>query len=215
MIFRSFKQSLAQRLFKRFGDIVFSLIVLVVAFPLFVFIALLVKLSSAGPIFYIQERVGRKYSRFGCIKFRTMYAESDDLLFNLLSKSPALKKEFQRDFKLRDDPRITPIGKFLRRSSLDELPQFINILRGEMSLVGPRPIVAEEIPRYGDSMEKVILVRPGLTGLWQVSGRNNLSYQRRVALDLIYATNRTILLDIRVIIRTIGVLLFPMDRGAY
>ncbi|WP_320667112.1 sugar transferase [Prochlorococcus sp. MIT 1307] len=211
--------NLQQRLFarpvKRIGDVLFSLVALVITSPLFILLALLVKLSSAGPVFYIQERVGRNYSRFGCIKFRTMFAESDDLLSNLLDKSPELKKEFERDFKLREDPRITPIGKFLRRSSLDELPQLLNILRGQMSLVGPRPIVADEIPRYGDSMNKVLSVRPGLTGLWQVSGRNNLSYQRRVRLDLIYSTHRTILLDIRVIIRTFGVLLLPRDRGAY
>ena len=208
-------QSLFERLVKRFGDVVFSSIALVVASPLFVLMAFLVKLSSAGSVFYIQERIGRNYCRFGCIKFRTMYSEADDLLSNLLAKSPELRDEFERDFKLRKDPRITPIGRFLRRSSLDELPQFINILRGDMSLVGPRPIVVGEIPRYGDYMKKVISVRPGLTGLWQVSGRNNLSYQRRVKLDMIYATQRTIILDIRVIIRTFGVLLFPRDRGAY
>jgi len=208
-------QNLLERPIKRFGDIVFSFSVLVIASPLFVILALLVKFSSAGPVFYIQERVGRNFRRFGCIKFRTMYAESDDLLSNLLAKSPSLKIEFDRDFKLRYDPRITPIGKFLRRSSLDELPQFLNILRGDMSLVGPRPIVAAEIPRYGSSMGKIISVRPGLTGLWQVSGRNNLSYKRRVELDLIYSTNRTVILDLRVIIRTFGVLLFPRDRGAY
>ena len=193
----------------------FSLIVLVFSSPMFLILAFLVKLSSSGPVFYIQERVGRNYSRFGCIKFRTMYAESEDILSNLLAKSPALKVEFERDFKLRKDPRITPIGKFLRRSSLDELPQLINILKGDMSIVGPRPIVTQEITRYGEAMKEVLSVRPGLTGLWQVSGRNNLSYKRRVELDLIYAKERTFILDIRVILRTIGVLLFPMDRGAY
>ena len=209
------KQCRFERSIKRFLDVVFSFIALVIVSPLFVLFAVLVKLSSAGPVFYIQERIGRNYCRFGCIKFRTMYAESDDLLSNLLSKSPELKHEYERDFKLRKDPRITPIGNFLRRSSLDELPQFINILKGDMSLVGPRPIVEKEIQKYGDSMDLVISVRPGLTGLWQVSGRNNLSYQRRIQLDLIYAQEQTFLLDFRVIIRTFGVLLFPRDRGAY
>ena len=207
---RFFQQSL-----KRFGDIIFSLVALVVSSPLFLLMAFLVKLSSAGPIFYVQERIGRNYRRFGCIKFRTMYSEADDLLLNLFDKSPELKIEFERDFKLRKDPRITPIGNFLRRSSLDELPQFINILIGDMSLVGPRPIVEKEIPKYGDFMDIIVSLRPGLTGLWQVSGRNNLSYQRRVELDYIYAKNRSLLLDIRVVIRTFGVLLFPRDRGAY
>ncbi len=207
---RFFQQSL-----KRFGDIIFSFVALVVSSPLFLLIAFLVKLSSAGPIFYVQERIGRNYRRFGCIKFRTMYSEADDLLLNLFDKSPELKIEFERDFKLRKDPRITPIGNFLRRSSLDELPQFINILIGDMSLVGPRPIVEKEIPKYGDFMDIIVSLRPGLTGLWQVSGRNNLSYQRRVELDYIYAKNRSLLLDLRVVIRTFGVLLFPRDRGAY
>lgn len=212
---RNFDKTFFRCSVKRFGDVVFALVALVLSSPLFVLMTLLVKLSSAGPIFYVQERVGRNYRRFGCIKFRTMYSEADDLLLNLLDKSPELKIEFERDFKLRKDPRITPVGMFMRRSSLDELPQFINIIMGDMSLVGPRPIVEKEIPKYGDFMDTIISVRPGLTGLWQVSGRNNLSYQRRVQLDFIYATNRSLLLDIRVILRTFGVLLFPRDRGAY
>jgi len=126
-----------------------------------------------------------------------------------------MRAEFERDFKLREDPRITPIGRFLRRSSLDELPQFLNVLRGEMSLVGPRPIVDKEINRYGPYMDEVLAVRPGLTGLWQVSGRNNLSYAKRVRLDVAYARGRSFLLDFAIILRTFGVLLLPMDRGAY
>ncbi len=144
-----------------------------------------------------------------------MRADADKALLNVLEKSPSLKKEFERDFKLRDDPRITPIGRFLRRSSLDELPQFINVLRGEMSVVGPRPIVTEELERYDEVMDIVASVRPGLTGLWQVSGRNNLSYTQRVKLDLEYAKNRSFLMDLVIIVRTFGVLLLPMDRGAY
>ena len=216
---KTFYRRSFRRFVKRFGDILFSLIALIVASPIFVLIALLVKLSSTGPAFYVQERVGRNYRRFGCIKFRTMYSEADDLLLNLLEKSPELKDEFERNFKLRKDPRITPIGVFLRRSSLDELPQFINILIGDMSLVGPRPIVEKEIARYDvmsdDRMDIIVSVRPGLTGLWQVSGRNNLTYHRRVELDLIYVTERSLLLDFKVILRTFGVLLFPRDRGAY
>ena len=116
---------------------------------------------------------------------------------------------------MRNDPRITRLGRFLRRSSLDELPQFFNVLLGEMSVVGPRPIVEKEIQRYGVYMDKILSVRPGLTGLWQVSGRNNLSYARRVKLDLSYARGRTFFLDLAIIMRTFGVLLLPMDRGAY
>jgi lipopolysaccharide/colanic/teichoic acid biosynthesis glycosyltransferase len=208
-------QSRSGRTLKRIGDIIFSLIVLNLGSPIFISIAILVKLSSPGSVFYIQKRVGRNYREFGCIKFRTMYKDADDLLPNLLEKYPLMRKEFEKDFKLRQDPRITKLGRFLRRSSLDELPQFFNVLKGEMSVVGPRPIVSNEIIKYSLFMEEVISVRPGLTGLWQVSGRNNLSYKKRVELDLLYARNRNFLLDLEIIILTLGVLLFPMDRGAF
>ena len=208
-------QSRSGRTLKRIGDIIFSLIVLTLGSPIFISIAILVKLSSPGSVFYIQKRVGRNYREFGCIKFRTMYKDADDLLPNLLEKYPLMRKEFEKDFKLRQDPRITKLGRFLRRSSLDELPQFFNVLKGEMSVVGPRPIVSNEIIKYSLFMEEVISVRPGLTGLWQVSGRNNLSYKKRVELDLLYARNRNFLHDLEIIILTLGVLLFPMDRGAF
>jgi lipopolysaccharide/colanic/teichoic acid biosynthesis glycosyltransferase len=144
-----------------------------------------------------------------------MQLDADQRLQNLLASSPALRQEFAKDHKLKNDPRITPIGQFLRVTSLDELPQLINIFRGEMSLVGPRPIVQDEIRRYGQSMDEVLSVRPGLTGLWQVSGRNNLSYKRRVELDLIYVRRHNLRLDFNILLRTIAVVLFPADKGAY
>ena len=208
-------QSRYGRILKRLGDIIFSLLVLTLGLPIFILIGILVKLSSPGSVFYIQKRVGRNYRKFGCIKFRTMYKDADELLPNILEKYPLMRKEFEKDFKLRHDPRITKLGRFLRRSSLDELPQFFNVLKGEMSVVGPRPIVSDEIKKYSFFMDEVISVRPGLTGLWQVSGRNNLSYKKRVQLDLVYARNRNLLLDLEIIILTLGVLLFPMDRGAF
>jgi lipopolysaccharide/colanic/teichoic acid biosynthesis glycosyltransferase len=200
---------------KRAGDIFFALLVLSLGSPLFLLLALLVKLSSKGSVFYSQRRIGRGYKGFGCLKFRTMRKDADRVLASVLASNPALKQEFERDFKLKNDPRITPIGKFLRRSSLDELPQFINVLKGQMSVVGPRPIVWDELERYGRAMDEVLAVRPGLTGLWQVSGRNNLSYETRVRLDLRYARSRNVWLDLRIILRTVGVILLPMDRGAY
>ena len=213
---RTFSQSnYFPRTIKRLADVIFSLTVLLLGSPVFLLIALLVKLSSVGPTFYIQQRVGRNRSSFGCIKFRTMHPEAEDILLNLLETNSLFKEEFERDHKVRNDPRITPIGKFLRKYSLDELPQFINVLRGEMSVVGPRPIVLEEVGRYGESMNEVNSVRPGITGLWQVSGRNNLSYRRRVSLDLNYVRRRNLLMDFRIIIRTFFVLLLPMDRGAF
>ena len=208
-------QSIYGRTSKRIGDVIFSLLVLTLGSPIFILIGILVKLSSPGSIFYIQKRIGRNYREFGCIKFSTMHKNADDLLTNLLEKYPLMRKEFEKDFKLRQDPRITKLGRFLRRSSLDELPQFFNVLKGEMSVVGPRPIVFNEINKYSLYMEEVISVRPGLTGLWQVSGRNNLSYKKRVELDLVYARNRNFILDLEIIILTLGVLIFPIDRGAY
>lgn len=209
------RQPRHSRVLKRTGDIVFSLAMLSLGSPLLVLLVLLVKISSKGPVFYVQQRVGRGYGQFGCIKFRTMRRDADRVLSAVLAASPDLQEEFRNDFKLRNDPRITRLGRFLRRSSLDELPQFVNVLRGEMSVVGPRPIVAQELPRYGKCMEEVLAVRPGLTGLWQVSGRNNLSYRKRVQLDLRYARHRSLKMDLRILLRTIRVVLDPRDRGAY
>jgi lipopolysaccharide/colanic/teichoic acid biosynthesis glycosyltransferase len=208
-------QSRRSRVIKRSGDIVFSLAVLTLGSPVFLLLGLLVKLTSRGPVFYVQQRVGRGYRSFGCIKFRTMRRDADKVLSAVLAQSPDLQEEFRNDFKLKNDPRITRLGKFLRRSSLDELPQFLNVLRGEMSVVGPRPIVRKELPRYGDRMDEVLAVRPGLTGLWQVSGRNNLSYEKRVKLDVRYARHRSLRLDLNIIARTFLVILDPRDRGAY
>lgn len=208
-------QSKRSRFVKRTGDIVFSLSVLTLGAPIFLALALMVKASSRGPIFYIQPRIGRDYNTFGCIKFRTMRKDSDKILKSLLASSPELKKEFAKDHKLKNDPRITRLGKFLRRSSLDELPQFINVLRGQMSVVGPRPIVKAELSRYGYNMNEVLAVRPGMTGLWQVSGRNNLSYRQRVRLDLRYSRTRNFAMDLKIVLKTVMVVLNPRDRGAY
>jgi Undecaprenyl-phosphate galactose phosphotransferase WbaP len=203
------------RIIKRAGDIFFALTALLLGFPLFLLIAVMVKITSKGSVFYSQRRIGRGYKAFGCLKFRTMRKGADQILRQLLASDPYLREEFERDFKLKQDPRITPLGRFLRRTSLDELPQLLNILKGQMSVVGPRPIVWDELERYGRQMDVVLSVRPGLTGLWQVSGRNNLPYETRVRLDLYYVRHRTFWLDLRIILRTIGVVLLPMDRGAY
>ena len=144
-----------------------------------------------------------------------MYPEAKDIMENILMKDKNLKKEFEETHKLKNDPRITSIGKLLRKTSLDELPQFINVLKGEMSIVGPRPIVKDEKKKYGKNLKKVLTIKPGITGLWQVSGRNNLTYKKRVMLDLNYVRNYNFLMDMRILIRTFGVILFPLDRGAY
>ena len=203
------------KIIKTIFDLFFALIFLVVSSPIFISIALLVKLSSRGPIFFLQKRVGKNKKTFNCIKFRTMHPEAEDILENLILNDEALRKEFQETHKLKNDPRITNIGKFLRKTSLDEIPQFLNVIKMEMSIVGPRPIVKKEILKYGKSYKKVISIKPGITGLWQVSGRNNLSYKRRVTLDCLYVDNMSPIIDLRIIIRTFGVIFFPNDRGAY
>ena len=196
-------------------DKLVSLVLIISTLPLLILIALLIKLSSRGPVFYSQERLGKNLIRFNCLKFRTMHPEADDILKNLLLKNNKLKKEFEMTHKIKNDPRITIIGKILRKTSLDELPQFINVLRNEMSIVGPRPIVSAETKKYDKNLKKVFSVNPGITGLWQVSGRNNLTYKKRIYLDVMYVKNLNFLMDMRIIIRTIGVILFPLDRGAY
>ena len=202
-------------LMKIFFDLFFASIFLITGLPLFLIIALLIKFSSRGPIFFSQERIGKNNVPFQCLKFRTMHPEAEDILENLIMQNNLLKKEFEETHKLKNDPRITYIGKFLRKTSLDEIPQFINVLKMEMSIVGPRPIVKEEIIKYGTSIANVLSVKPGITGLWQVSGRNNLSYKRRVELDCLYVKNLDLILDLRIILRTFGVIFFPRDRGAY
>ena len=200
---------------KRLFDIGFSLSVLIIFSPFYILIAFLVAIGSQGPVFYIQERVGKRYRRFGCIKFRTMIYDADRVLGDLLQASPDLKKEFEASFKLKYDPRITWIGRFLRVTSLDEFPQFWNVLMGDMSVVGPRPLVPEELPRYGEKMANVLQARPGITGMWQVSGRNDIPYPQRVRMDAYYVTHRSFAMDMGIIIRTIGVVIFPKNNGAY
>ncbi len=194
----------ARRL-KRVIDILLVLAFGVVALPLIVAIASLIRLTSPGPAFFGQCRYGRKGQPFVAWKFRSMAANASHVLEQCLASDPALREEWRRSHKLRNDPRVTRIGRWLRQTSLDELPQFWNILVGQMSFVGPRPIVADEIARYGDSYSLYKKVTPGLTGLWQVSGRNNISYEQRVSLDLYYVRNWSLWLDLHVLARTVKV----------
>lgn len=200
---------------KRLFDIVFSLFVLIAFSPVYLLLALLIYLSSPGPIFYVQERIGKNRKPFGCIKFRTMVSDADRVLEELLETSPQIRAEFQDTFKLKDDPRITWIGRFLRFTSLDEFPQFWNVLKGDMSVVGPRPLVREELPKYGRYMDKVLTIRPGITGLWQVSGRNDIPYDKRVKIDVYYVNCRNAWIDFWIAVKTIGVIVFPKNNGAY
>jgi lipopolysaccharide/colanic/teichoic acid biosynthesis glycosyltransferase len=200
---------------KRAVDVLVATAVLVLASPLFVMICLAVKLTSRGPAFYSCERIGRSGRRFRCLKFRTMVADADRSLHLVLSGSSALTEEFERTFKLCRDPRVTPVGRVLRRISLDELPQFWNVLTGDMSVVGWRPIVSDEMRRYGDVFPFVSSLRPGITGLWQVSGRNDVSYEERVRLDVEYRTRPRLRTDLAIMLRTVAQLLRWWDNGAY
>lgn len=198
---------------KRAIDVAVALIVLFTFLPLMVLIAAAVKLTSRGPIFFGHKRLGMAGQWFSAWKFRTMHTHGDALLQAHLAANPAARAEWERDHKLKNDPRITGIGKFLRRSSLDELPQVWNVLRGEMSLVGPRPIVAKEVAKYGHVFDKYAAVKPGITGMWQVSGRNEVSYEERVKLDRYYVANWSPWLDLFILAKTILVLI--RRDGAY
>ncbi|MFB2939097.1 sugar transferase [Aerosakkonemataceae cyanobacterium BLCC-F154] len=200
---------------KRSFDIVFSLAVLILFSPIYLVLALLIAISSPGPIFYLQKRIGKNHRPFKCIKFRTMVTNADEILQDMLARHPELRQEYADNFKLKNDPRITRIGKFLRVTSLDEFPQFLNVLKGEMSVVGPRPLVPDELFMYGRYIDKVLTIKPGITGIWQVSGRNDIPYDRRVKIDVYYVNNRHLLLDFWVVFKTIGVVLFPTNNGAY
>jgi exopolysaccharide production protein ExoY len=197
---------------ERLIDVPLCAAVLIFVAPLMLLIAFLIWSQDRGPVLFGHTRVGRDGRLFKCLKFRSMVVDSDARLQALLAADPAARTQWERDYKLLDDPRITPVGGFLRRSSLDELPQLINVLRGEMSLVGPRPIVPAEICRYRRYFSVYCQQRPGITGLWQVSGRNDVSYRRRVALDVYYARARCPTLYLKILLATAPAVL--ARRGA-
>lgn len=201
--------------FKRISDFLLALILITTLIPIFFLIAFLIKFSSKGNIIYIQRRVGKNNKLFSCYKFRTMRPNSELILEELLLKNPVIKNEFESCQKITKDPRITQIGKFLRFTSLDELPQIVNVLKGEMSFIGPRPILKEEIKKYGLNFKEAFSVLPGISGLWQVNGRNNLAYKKRVAIDIFYSRNLNFHMDIVIFLKTIYVLFLPFGKGSY
>jgi undecaprenyl-phosphate galactose phosphotransferase len=200
------------RLTKRLFDTLAALMLLMLLSPGFLLVALAIR-RDGGPALFAHPRIGKKGQVFNCYKFRTMVVDAEKQLEQLLQRQPELRKQWQAEHKLRLDPRVSPLGRFLRRTSLDELPQLINVIRGEMSLVGPRPVVRSELPRYGDQVGYYLMVRPGMTGLWQVSGRNDVDYDTRVYLDSWYVKNWSLWHDLVILFKTVSVVL--TRQGAY
>lgn len=195
-------------LVKRTLDVLFSLIGIILLMPIFLVIALSIKLDDGGSVFHFREIIGKNSRRFYALKFRTMIVDAD----GYLAKHPELMQKYQQNMKLERDPRITRLGRFLRKTSLDELPQLFNVLIGQMSLVGPRIIHPSELPRYGEYALKRLSVQPGITGLWQISGRQHISYEERVLLDMHYIDNRSFMSDFVILLKTLKV--FIVHTGA-
>jgi Undecaprenyl-phosphate galactose phosphotransferase WbaP len=194
-------------------DYIGATVGLICLLPVFAAIAIIMKRTDPGPIFYRRRVVGVGGKEFDAFKFRTMVVNSKEVLEEVLARDPEAREEWEKYFKLKNDPRITKIGAFLRKTSVDELPQLINVLRGEMSLVGPRMITMEEVEKYGKWGLNLHTVKPGITGLWQTSGRSELTYEERVRLDMRYIRNYSIWLDIQILVQTIPAVL--LSRGAY
>lgn len=211
----------SKKITKTIFDFLFSSLFLILGLPVYLLIMILVKCTSPGPIFYKGLRMGRHGKLFECWKFRTMCVNADEKLHYILQLDPQLNEEWKKYFKLKNDPRLTPIGKFLRTLSLDELPQMWNVLKGDLSIVGPRPIAIEnpenaqeEIRKhFGDKTDKILSVKPGLTCIWQTRGRNLLTFEERILLEEQYVDSQSFIFDLQIILKTIPVILFP--RGAF
>ena len=185
---------------KRFADILCSTIAIILLSPFFIIISIAIKATSKGPVIFIHKRVGKNGKKIGIYKFRSMVMNAEELIEKF---TPEQKEEFQKNFKLENDPRITKIGKILRKTSLDELPQLFNILKGDLSIVGPRPIMEVETEIYGKYKDMLLSVKPGLTGFWAANGRSDTSYKRRRAMEIYYVKNRSLLFDINIILKTV------------
>lgn len=198
---------------KRLIDIVLCLVATVIVVPFSIVIAIIIKATSPGPVFYGHKRVGKNGKYIKCWKFRSMYKNSQEMLQKILAEDPVRRAEWEKDRKFLDDPRVTKFGKFLRKTSLDELPQLWNIFIGEMSFVGPRPVTEEELQKYGEFADYILSVTPGLSGMWQISGRSDTGYEERINLDTYYIQNWSVWLDIWILIKTVWVVI--NGKGAY
>ena len=185
---------------KKVIDVILATIGLIILTPVFAIIALAIKIGSKGPVFFKHTRIGKNGKIIKIYKFRTMVDNAEELIKNF---TPEQMKEYKENYKLSNDPRITKIGKFLRRASLDELPQLINIIKGDLSIIGPRPVVEEELKKYGDNAGKFLSVTPGLTGYWAANGRSCTSYEQRMEMELFYVDNISLKLDLQIILKTV------------
>ena len=185
---------------KRIIDVIISTIGFIVLSPIFLILAIIIKLDSKGPVFFAHTRYGKDGKKFKMYKFRTMYENAQDMINDF---TPEQMKEWKENFKLQDDPRITKVGKFLRKTSLDELPQIVNIIKGDLSIIGPRPVIEEELEKYGDNKDKFLSVTPGLTGYWQANGRSSTTYEQRMEMELYYIDNISPKLDVKIFFKTI------------
>lgn len=192
---------------KRVFDVVASLFGILILAPVLVVLGSVIYLHDRGKPFFVHNRLGHEGKSFGCIKMRSMVANAEEKLAEVLKKHPEWRQEWEESQKLTNDPRVTRVGGFIRKTSLDEIPQLFNVLRGEMSLVGPRPIVRDELPRYGEDAISYLRLRPGVTGLWQTTGRNDVSYDERVAMDVLYERNVSFTEDLRILAMTIVTML--------
>lgn len=185
---------------KRITDVILSSIALVILSPIFLFIALAIKIESKGPVFFLHTRIGKEGKIIKIYKFRTMVENAEELIKKF---TPEQMKEYKENYKLTDDPRITKVGRFLRKTSLDELPQLINIIKGELSIIGPRPVIQEELEKYGPNAKKFLSITPGLTGYWAANGRSSTTYEERMKMELYYVDNMSFVLDLKVFFKTI------------
>lgn len=194
---------------KRGIDVLIGTIGLIICLPFFIIIAIAIKLDSKGPVFFKHKRIGKNGKDLYIYKFRTMIQDAEEAIKRF---TPEQRKEYEENYKLEDDPRVTRVGKILRKTSIDELPQIINILKGEMAIIGPRPVVKDELEKYGKNKNRFLSVPPGLTGYWAANGRSDVSYEERMNMELYYVDHRSLLLDLKIFIKTIGSVL--TGRGA-
>lgn len=198
--YKSTNDKIIYKILKRSFDIISSAIGLLILWPIFLIIAVAIKLESKGPVFFAHKRFGENGKNIKMYKFRSMYENAEDMIQDF---TPEQMKEWKENYKLTNDPRVTKVGKFLRKTSLDELPQLFNILKGDLSVIGPRPIVEEELKKYGENKNKFLSVKPGLTGYWAANGRSDISYEERMKMELYYIDNMSLILDIKIFFKTI------------